>query len=339
MKKIYILSIVLLTSIAAHSQCSVLVNSSTNVTCNGACDGSASLTSIGLPPYTYSWMPQGQTVQNPTDLCPGTHTVTMIDANSCQSTATLVITEPAVLASTTTHNDASCNGACDGDATAQPTGGTQPYTYLWDTTAASQFTQTATNLCAGTYSVLITDANGCTTTNTVTVSEPPVLVIATSSVPATCQACTDGSATATVGGGTPSYTYLWQPGGQTTATATNLAEGSYTVTVTDAQGCSISDTVFVNAPTGIVTSNAGVSINVYPNPVVDVANIEILNGPNDQVVQVTLFDVTGKMIASKQENAGQQDVIRMNFADLPAGAYLMEVRVGDARMTVKVFKQ
>src|ERR1041385_7114785 len=119
---------------------------------------------------------------------------------------------------------------------------------------------------------------------------------------------------------------MWQPGGQTTQTATNLGAGSYTVTVTDAQGCSIMDTVVVSSPTGIISSNGGISINIYPNPIVDVANIEISNGPTDGVVYITLFDVTGKMIQSKQDNVTKDDVAQVSFVNLPPGAYLMEVR-------------
>jgi hypothetical protein len=339
MKKIYILTACMTLSLAAFSQCSVVVNSFTNVSCHGQCDGSANLTSLGLPPFTYSWAPQGQTVQNPTDLCPGTHTVTMVDANSCQSTATVTITEPAVLTSSMAANNVTCFGECNGSATASPSGGTAPYTYQWDAASGNQATPTATNLCAGTYTVLITDVNGCTTTDQVIITQPSALSISTSTTPATCQACTDGSASAFVNGGTPSYSYLWSPGGQTSQTAVNLGGGSYTVTATDAQGCSISDTVQVMAPTGIIATNGGLSINVYPNPIVNIANIEIINGPIDQVMYITLFDITGKMIDSKQENAGRQDIVQVNFENVPAGAYLMEIRAGDAKMTVKVFKQ
>ena len=338
MKKIYILSIVLLTSIAGYSQCSVIINNTQNVSCNGMCDGTATATGVGLPTFTFSWAPGGQTVQNPTNLCPGTHTVTMTDANSCQSTATVLITEPAILTSPMSTNAVTCNGNCDGDATSAPSGGTQPYTFAWDTAANSQITGTATNLCPGTYSVTVTDANGCTVVNAVTVTEPNVLTISTSSTPTTCQACTDGSATAVVTGGTPSYSYVWAPGGQTTATASNLGSGSYTVTVTDAQGCTVMDTVTVLAPTGIIAHSGGIELNVYPNPIQNVANIEVMNAP-DGVVLISIFDVTGKVIESKVHTAPDGTTVQVNFENYPSGAYLMEVRAGDSKVTVKVFKQ
>jgi hypothetical protein len=338
MKKIYILSIALLTSLAGYSQCSVIINNTQNVSCNGMCDGSATATGIGLPTFTFSWAPGGQTVQNPNDLCPGTHTVTMTDANSCQATATVLITEPAVLTSQTSSNSVTCNGNCDGTATASPNGGTQPYTFAWDSAANNQITGTATNLCPGTYTVEITDVNGCTTTNAATVTEPSALSINASSTPTTCQACTDGSATAVVTGGTPSYSYVWAPGGQTTSTASNLGSGSYTVTATDAQGCTIMDTVVVMAPTGIIVHRGGIELNVYPNPIQNVANIEVTNAPED-VLLVAVYDVTGKLIESGQHNAPNGTTVQINFENYPAGAYLMEVRAGDSKVTVKVFKQ
>lgn len=339
MKKVYILFSTLLVAMAAHSQCSVFISNSSNVTCNGMCDGSASATGLGLPPYTFSWMPGGQTIQNPTDLCPGTHTVTMTDANSCQSTATVTITEPAVLTAVMSSNAVTCHGECDGEAIATVSGGTQPYQFEWDSAAGNQVTSTATDLCPGNYFVEVTDANGCTTINSVQITEPSALSVSTTSTPTSCQACTDGSATASVTGGTPSYDYAWSPSGQTTATAVNLASGSYTVTATDAQGCTIMDTVVVTAPTGIVSSTgSGIYMKVYPNPILNQANIEVGSVPGE-VMWISLFDVTGKMLEAKQYNAPDGTTVQMNFEKYPSGAYLMEVRAGDAKTTVKVFKQ
>lgn len=302
------------------------------------CDGAATATGVGLPPFAFIWAPQGQMIQNPTDLCPGTHTVTMIDANSCQSTETVTITEPPMLTSQTSSNAVSCFGDCDGDVSVLPTGGTQPYTFAWDSASGNQFTSTASNLCPGTYTVLVTDGNGCTTTNAATVTQPNALLINSTSVPTSCQACTDGSATAMVSGGTPSYTYLWSPSGQTTQTATNLAAGSYTVTVTDAQGCTAMDTIVVTSPTGIVSNAPGIYLHVYPNPIDNFANIEVGHVEGDVIV-ITMFDVTGKTIESKQYNAPKGTTIQMSFENYPSGAYLMEVRSGEAKTTIKVFKQ
>ena len=122
-------------------------------------------------------------------------------------------------------NQALCNGSSDGSATVSSAGGTAPYTYLWDD---GQTTAMAGSLAAGNYTVTVTDANGCTETQNVTVLEPIVLSSTVSSMNALCNGSSDGSATVSSAGGTAPYTYLWDDG-QTTAMAGSLAAGNYTV--------------------------------------------------------------------------------------------------------------
>lgn len=324
----------LLSSIAVSAQCSVLVTGNTNVSCFGSCDGTVSLSTIGVPNYTYLWAPGGQTIQNPTDLCPGTHTVTMTDANACQATATVTITEPAQLTTSTTQTDASCNGNCNGSATVSASGGTPLYTYAWDTVASSQL-PTANNLCAGTYSVLVTDNNGCTSSSTVTITEPSPMDVSATSTPTSCSACTDGTATASVSGGTPSYSYLWSPGGQTTPTASNLGAGSYTVLVTDAQGCTNTDTVEVFSPNGITSWNGVFGIRLYPNPAPTVANIEIENQPVNSRMRISIFDITGNTIRVTEYSSGV-NIVQIDMSEFPAGSYLIEIRINDSRQVIKL---
>lgn len=153
------------------------------------------------------------------------------------------------------HNDANC-GAADGDATVNVTGGPGPFTYLWDD-ALAQTTQTAVNLAAGTYSVTVTDANGCTTTGSATVNNlngPSISSLNTT--PALCNGG-NGTATVTATGGTPGYTYLWSNGG-TTATITEAA-GTYTVTVTDSNGC-------LTTGSGTITEPTAISVGVSNTP-------------------------------------------------------------------------
>ena len=147
-----------------------------------------------------------------------------------------------------TATSASCSGAQDGTASANASGGTAPYTYLW---ANGQTTSTATGLSAGSYNVTITDANNCTTTASATVSAGTGGPSATTtSTNATCNGGNDGSATLTASGGTSPYTYSWQ-NGQTGTTATGLVAGTYTVTVTDANGCQGTTTASVSEPTAV----------------------------------------------------------------------------------------
>jgi gliding motility-associated-like protein len=237
----------------------------TNVLCNGACNGSAiSLTTGGTPPYSYLWVPGGQTTPGINGLCPGNYTVTVTDDNGCSAQQSIIITQPQALTATTNAIAASCGTVCNGIASVTPAGGTPGYTYLW--MPGGQTTQTATNLCAGVYTVTVTDANGCTYSTTVTIINLIQINIVTTAASVSCNGICDGTATATPAGGTPPYTYLWMPGGQTTQTAVNLCPGVYTVTATDANGCATTVQVTVPAgPTALTTNLVYTNVTCFGN--------------------------------------------------------------------------
>ncbi|GEM_PF-1041308 len=165
-----------------------------------------------------------------------------IDDSSC------VYCNHTVIVSTT---NVSCNGYNDGSIIVTASGGVPPFQYSLGG-GLSQTNGTFTNLAAGTYSVDVTDVNGCMIFQTVVITEPPALNISVTSTDET-SALNDGSATASIFGGIPPYIYTWSNGG-TANSQVNLAPGLYTVIVTDANGCVISDSTFVNAynPTGII---------------------------------------------------------------------------------------
>ena len=136
----------------------------------------------------------------------------------------------------------SCAGASDGALSVIVSSGTMPYTYLWDNGATSS---TISGLGAGNYSVTVTDANTCVTSSSITISTPSAISLSTSSTAATA-GLMDGTASAEASGGTPPYTYLWMPGGQTTVTATGLSGGTYQVVVTDVNNCQVTASVEVD---------------------------------------------------------------------------------------------
>ena len=150
----------------------------------------------------------------------------------------------------------SCFGICDGSASVYASGGVTPYTYLWNDLAA-QTDSIVTGLCAGTYTVTVTEAGGCQDTlDSVIITEPPLITssITASTNPLCFGDCT-GTATVTPGGGTAPYTYAWNdPGTQTTATATGLCAGTYDVVVTDINGCDDTSTVVITEPPLITSS-------------------------------------------------------------------------------------
>ena len=226
----------------------ILANSgtSTDVSCFGLCNGNA-LTNIsgGTPPYTFAWDdPNSDTNLGVTGLCAGTYHVTVTDSNGCVLLDTFPILEPTILSATiSSKSDEVCGGACDGSATVSASGGTTPYTYTWSGICTSS---SCTNVCAGTFSVTVTDNNGCNIVLTDSIQGPTPLSNIVGSTNSTC-GIADGSTYIVESGGVPPYTYLWDdPLSQTNDTAFNLLSGTYTVLVIDSNGCPDSESVSVS---------------------------------------------------------------------------------------------
>lgn len=241
--------------------------STTVTTTSASCgmnDGSASVVaSGGTPAFTYSWstLPV-QTTATATGIPSGSYTVIITDANGCTQTDVATVGVSGGPSATISSADISCNGANDGIAIANTSGGNPPYTYVWNTIPV-QTSATATGLAAGSYTVTVTDAGGCTTTANISITEPSSLSLTVSSTNATC-GNNNGTVTATVSGGTPSYTYSWSPSGQTTSTATGLGGGTHIVTVTDTNGCALTDSTVISVtggPTASVLSSTNVTCN------------------------------------------------------------------------------
>jgi gliding motility-associated-like protein len=235
----------------------VLTTSVSNVqpSCN-ICIGSATADGIGgTAPYTYSWSPGGQSVQTATNLCVGVHTVEVTDSKGCKSTQTVQIVQTINIAITANSNLLSCNGICSGVATANASGGTGPgtYSYSWTPQVPMQNTQTATALCAGSHTVLVIDANGCSNTNVVSFSNPPAITLTVNQTNINCSGLCNGTAGAIASGGTGSFSYLWS-NGATTSSINNLCAGVYTVTATDANNCSQTQVVTITQSSALTAS-------------------------------------------------------------------------------------
>jgi hypothetical protein len=207
----------------------------TDVTTTGGSNGTASVTATGgTSPYTYLWS-NGATTASITGLTAGTYTVTVTDANGCADVCSSQVNEPGCnLTASATGTNVSCNAGTNGTATATPSGNLSPVTYAWSNGAT---TATISNLTAGTYTVTVTESVNCTATASYTVTEPSDITLACAKTDATTTGGSNGTATVTATGGTSPYTYLWS-NGATTASITSLTAGTYTVTVTDANGCS-----------------------------------------------------------------------------------------------------
>ncbi len=223
----------------------------TNITCFGLNNGSIALTASGNQPLTYVWS-NGSNTSSISNLAPGSYTVTITSANGCSIQNSYTITQPLIIGSTAiaTSNfngfNISCFEGTNGSATVTPSGGTAPYTYLWSTGAASQ---SITGITAGSYSVTVRDVNNCTSTGTVVLSQPTALSINptfTSNV--SCFGEGNGSINLTANGGVTPYSYAWNNGANQ-EDLFNLTSGNYTVTITDANGCSNIGSYAITQPT------------------------------------------------------------------------------------------
>ncbi len=234
----------------------------TNLSCATPCNGSVALnfTTTTIAPYTYLWN-NGAVTQNISGVCAGSYSVTVTDANTCTATANTAITAPVPVTATIAKTDATCNNTCNGSITVTASGGTAGYQYSLNG-APNQALNNFSALCDGAYNVLVTDANNCTVTVNATITEPPVLnATLVTSVPATC-GTNSGSVTVSASGGTPTYTYTLGTVNNTTGTFTGLAPGTYTVTATDANGCTATIAATVAStvsPTASVSSQQPVS--------------------------------------------------------------------------------
>ncbi|PCH92886.1 MAG: hypothetical protein COB85_07715, partial [Bacteroidetes bacterium] len=215
------------------------ITGTTNISCNGNTDGEATVSGAGgTSPYTYSWNTSPvQNTATATGLAAGSYQCILTDAVGGADTITISITEPAAIVVSTTSTVANCEEPV-ASATASLTGGSGPFSYSWDD-AMLQSNATANNLGAGTYTILITDAMGCTGSATeVVTSTPAVTAVTTSNPPSSCGAA-DGQVSVSASGTTP-YTYSWNTSPvQTGVTAINLTAGSYSVLVTDGAGCTV----------------------------------------------------------------------------------------------------
>jgi|GEM_PF-1874301 len=208
-----------------------LTTSTVNASC-GQPNGSISINATGGTDLSYLWS-NGATTATAGSLAPGTYTVTVTANGGCTSTATATITAQQIATVSTTKTNATCGNA-NGTATVNSQNGVGLASFLWSNGAINPI---ATGLAAGTYTVTVTDVNGCTVTSSATISATPVATLTLAPTNTTC-GNNDGKVTVSVAGGSPISSYLWN-NGATTQNLVNIPGGAYSVTATDGNGCQI----------------------------------------------------------------------------------------------------
>ena len=316
-------------TISNPAQLVVAVNA-TNALC-GNQNGTAFVDATGgTGSYAYHWN-NNFSSSSLTGLSAGNYLVTVTDANQCTSTGSAQVSN--ALAPTSILNP--INGTCQVSAQINTTvnGGTAPFTFAWNNGASTQNIQ---NLNAGTYVVTITDANGCTSTNSTGVSDASsVSVTFTSQNPSSGN--NDGSITVLPSGGNSPYSYAWNVGGSL-QTISNLPAGTYTVTVTDNSGCVKISSITLSSPNAIAVVEDIALIKVYPNPAKDVCNIQLELGKT-QAVNLRLFNNMGQEVWSAQLSEFKKGIQTVDVSHLAAGIYFVKVQLNSSVETVRFMKE
>lgn len=248
---------------------------STDPLCNGGATGSASVAPTGGSAYAYLWS-TGDTSSTVSNLAAGTYTVTIADANnlSCSTSTSVTIADPSAIAVTPSLSEPLCNGDQTGGISTSVSGGTAGYTYLWsngDTSGA------ISGIGAGVYTLTVQDANNCTGTDSIVLTEPTAISASIVGTDVTCPGGADGAADLTLSGGTPGYSYSWNTGA-TTEDISGLGAGNYIITAMDSNNCMFMDTIIISAPApfSYVDSVIDVACNGDMNGIVDV----VVSGAN-----------------------------------------------------------
>lgn len=232
--------------------------SSTPVSCNGGNNGSVTASATGgTPNYSYIWNPGALSGATQTGLSAATYTVTVTDGAGCTAAANVAITQPTALSISASNIIPATCGLADGGATVSAIGGTPSYSYVWSPAGSGTV---SSNLAAGAYTVTVTDLNGCTSNVNfgIGTASGPTLSL-TSSTDVSCNGDNDGAATVSASGGTPGYTYTWNPGGLNGASQTGLTANNYSVTVSDAGGCVAVLNVVISEPPALSISTSNIT--------------------------------------------------------------------------------
>lgn len=285
----------------------------------------------GIWAPSYNWS-SGTNQPSLTNLNAGTYIVTVTNYFGCNAVDTIIVPSKAPLVvDTILLTEPQCFGQT-GMVTVLATGGTSPYTYLWNGVAGGA-TRT---LGAGTYTVTVRDniTNCPNAIETFTITQPSDLLLSVTGNNASSASASDGDATATATGGTAPYTYIWS-NGQTDSTATGLAAGTYTVTVSDANGCDETTSFIVNDPMlGIIENDIqfnSLNIKLYPNPTTGSFILELDETTILTNATVEIYSVLGQKV---YENTMIETLTSIDLGEIPAGTYMVRVAV-DKRIETK----
>ncbi len=318
---------------------------STDPSC-GNNNGTISITATGgTGPYLYS-IDNGVTFSvssNFTGLTAGNYDVVVEDANGCQTTQTVTLNTTAPLTVTIDNVvDILCYGDGNGIVNITVSGGAGPYTYDWSNDGTGDFDdpEDLANGTPGVVSVVVADANGCAVLETATISGPSDLWA--TATPTSAAFGNDGSIDLMYGGGTPPYTFDWSNDGtgdnDDPDDPTNLAGNTtYTVTVTDANGCTFTLDVFVGSVVSITEMENPMGVNIYPNP--NSGQFYVSFEDFDGDVRIDVVDITGRLVYQSYEIVHSDSKVGIDISDMASGAYSINVISNTATFSTRMIKR
>ena len=317
-----------LSIIISQAPAITLTETHVNILCNGNNTGSIDLSvSGGTTPYNYSWS-NGSTTQDINSLTAGTYSVTVTDNNNCQSILSIPISQPAPIVLSETHINASC-GTANGSINLTVSGGTAGYSYDWSNGAT---TEDLSGVSAGTYSLTVTDANNCTSTVNVNISNTSGPILSETHVNVLCNGNNSGSIDLSVSGGTAPYNYSWS-NGSTTQDINSLTAGTYSVTVTDFNNCQSSLSINISEPPAFSLSETHVNVLCNGNNTGSI-DLSVSGGTspynyswsNGSTTQDIISLTTGTYSVTVTDNNNCQSVLSINISE-PSAFLLSETHV------------
>ncbi|TVR82620.1 MAG: hypothetical protein EA412_01325 [Chitinophagaceae bacterium] len=283
--------------------------SSVDASCFSATDGSASANVGGdIVNYSFEWNTTPvQATPEATNIGPGTYTVSVTDSVGCVQTEQVTVGSPPEIEVDIQTQNVSCFGGSDGSISATVTaGGTGPFTFEWDN---NEVGETITDLEAGSYNLIVTDAQGCEAfVNDIILTAPDALDLAVSTTDLTCYGAGDGSAEIQISGGTAPYTTNWSDG-QSGNTASGLQAGSFMAVVIDDNGCIDSISFVIDEPDLFELTSLEGQQTSCPNT-------------DDGVISI---DVTGGVAPYTYEVSDIGTFNTPEIGNIPAGSYVVTV--------------
>ncbi|MEX2589915.1 MAG: T9SS type A sorting domain-containing protein [Chitinophagales bacterium] len=318
-------------SVSDPGNLSVILNVQ-HISCNGFDDGEANaIVSGGSGSETFTWSDTGSGSAI-TGLEPGSVSVTVTD-QSCSAVANETITEPDALTFNQSSEDVTCEGGSDGSASVTVSGGTPPYSYAWPSTN-SDSVETGLS-AADTVSLVITDLNGCQTTANFNIADgesPSATATATDATGSDDNGSVEVQAT----GGAEPYTYEWDDDdNQTTEIITDLSTGTYTVTVTDNNGCETTASATVDREVAVENIEEIISFQLFPNPTNANVNLK-MNMSRSVNVLLEWVNVLGEHVI--KEDLGNTSNINRSYdlGQFASGIYFARISIGDQTIIKKV---